>query len=149
MRLRINCEVREDIEKRCQGAETNWNTARARLANSLPLSEDVLALLVNVHIVGGTVDLAKDFLNRFKQEKASNMHRVSDAKAAEDTVAEVRARASGTPETIAAAEGPQEAAETATDPRATATGRGRLKMLVLVQTWLKRAQVRACCWAWT
>ena len=48
----------EDVSKRCQEAETAWYTAAkaARQSCALPHDEDVLATLVNVHIVGGSVE---------------------------------------------------------------------------------------------
>ena len=50
----------EDIEKRFVEADANWQQAldAARASDmALPHGEEVLASLVNVHIVGGTVDL--------------------------------------------------------------------------------------------
>ena len=49
----------EDIESRCKEADRNWGSAAeaavhaARTSMTLPHSEEVLACLVNVHIVGG------------------------------------------------------------------------------------------------
>jgi len=47
----------DDVSKRCKEAETAWHTAAqaARQSCALPHDEDVLATLVNVHIVGGSV----------------------------------------------------------------------------------------------
>ena len=46
----------EDVAKRCHEAETAWYTEAkaARQSCALPHDEDVLATLVNVHIVGGS-----------------------------------------------------------------------------------------------
>ena len=51
----------EDIERRCVEAQDSWETAikASRKSLELPHSEEVLATLVNVHIVGGTIDLVK------------------------------------------------------------------------------------------
>ncbi|MGB1651984.1 MAG: DUF6570 domain-containing protein, partial [Acidimicrobiales bacterium] len=50
----------EDIEKRCAEAVQNWSEAseKVRAAWQLPHDEFILSALVNVHIVGGTTDLA-------------------------------------------------------------------------------------------
>ena len=49
----------EDIEKRCSEASAKWDVAleKYRSTVALPHAEDVLAALVNVHIVGGAKDL--------------------------------------------------------------------------------------------
>jgi hypothetical protein len=49
----------EDIEKRCQEAELKNAINAAERSLTLPHSEDVLATLLNVHIVGGTKDLVE------------------------------------------------------------------------------------------
>ena len=50
----------EDIEERCREASKNWHDTceASQQLITLPHSEDVLAALVNVHIVGGSKDLA-------------------------------------------------------------------------------------------
>ena len=49
-----------DIDQRCAEALDNWSTAseEVRSAWELPHDETILAALLNVHIVGGTTDLA-------------------------------------------------------------------------------------------
>ena len=49
----------EDIEERCQEATRQWQDTcqHAKESITLPLGEDILAALVNVHIVGGSKDL--------------------------------------------------------------------------------------------
>ena len=49
----------EDIEKRCLETDNNWQraTEAARRTVGLPHDEEVLATLLNVHIVGGSKDL--------------------------------------------------------------------------------------------
>ena len=51
----------EDIEARCKEANNNWSKATKAVQASiaLPHTEEVLATLVNVHIVGGTKDLVE------------------------------------------------------------------------------------------
>ncbi len=51
----------EDIEKRCVEADKNWAVAveAAKRSVALPHDEDVLATLVNVHIVGGSKNLVE------------------------------------------------------------------------------------------
>ena len=51
----------EEIEARCKEASANWERAVGDAGETMPLphSEDVLAALVNVHIVGGTKDLVE------------------------------------------------------------------------------------------
>ena len=51
----------EDIEKRCVEANEQWQHALDAVQNSLalPHSEEVLAAMVNVHIVGGAKDLVQ------------------------------------------------------------------------------------------
>ena len=46
----------EEIEERCREADQNWQTTKtsAKEVMALPHDEEVLAALVNVHIVGGT-----------------------------------------------------------------------------------------------
>ena len=48
----------EDVEQRCKDAEAAWKTAKSAAFNScqLPHDENVLATLVNVHIVGGSAE---------------------------------------------------------------------------------------------
>ena len=48
----------DDVSRRCKEAETAWYTAAkaARQSCALPHDEDVLATLVNVHIVGGAAE---------------------------------------------------------------------------------------------
>ena len=50
----------EDIEKRCSEAQQDWSRTSEAVRNAwqLPHEETILATLLNVHIVGGTTDLA-------------------------------------------------------------------------------------------
>ena len=50
----------EDIEQRCSEAQQNWSRTSDAVRNAwqLPHEETILATLLNVHIVGGTTDLA-------------------------------------------------------------------------------------------
>ena len=49
----------EDIEKRCQEAELKNAVDAAQRSLAMPHSEDVLATLLSVHLVGGTKDLVE------------------------------------------------------------------------------------------
>ncbi len=51
----------EDIENRCREARAAWSENLQAVKNTtcLPHSEEILATLVNVHIVGGTKDLVE------------------------------------------------------------------------------------------
>jgi len=50
----------EDIEQRCSEAQQNWSKTSQAVRNAwqLPHEETILSTLLNVHIVGGTTDLA-------------------------------------------------------------------------------------------
>ena len=52
----------EDVAERCRDAQKQWKTARSAAYNScrLPHDENVLATLVNVHIVGGSAEAVSE-----------------------------------------------------------------------------------------